>query len=208
MEDNPILRIPRAAVFAAVCVLLAAIGHALGSRTGVPASTVAQAWCVVFAAAYALADRQRSFGAIAAFLLVAQGALHPWFQAAQIEHADARCASVVQLSPGLSVPQMCGNTMPSWAVSSLMLGVYALVALACAWWLRRGEAAVFGLARFVVDRGRALIAFAALLLGFAPVAVPYRRARACPDLCGLRLPAAGVFLPVVRRGPPRVRAFV
>jgi len=207
MDDSPVLRAPRAAVFAAVCVLLAALGHALASRAGVPAATVAQAWCVVFAAAYLAAGRERSVAGIGTFLCCAQGVLHPWFQAVQIEHPAARCVSVVQASSGIDVPQMCGAAMPSWAVNALMFGLYAIAALAFAWWLRRGEAAVYALVRVVLEFGRALIDVAALLLGFSPLATPDRRARLRRERRGTRLPAAGVFLPVVRRGPPRARAF-
>lgn len=207
MDDGPVLRAPRAAVFAAVCVLLAAVGHALASHAGLPAATVAQAWCAVFAAAYLAAGRERSIAGIGVFLWCAQGVLHPWFQAVQIEHPGARCVSVVQVSSGLDVPQMCGATMPSWAVNALMLGLYALMALVCAWWLRRGEAAVYALARVVLEFGRALVDFAVLLLGLSPLATPYRQARLRRERRGPRLPAAGVFLPVVRRGPPSVRAF-
>lgn len=207
MDDSPVLRAPRAAVFAAVCVLLAAIGHALASRAGVPAATVAQAWCAVFVAAYLAAGRERSIAGIGVFLCCAQGVLHPWFQAVQIEHPEARCVSVVQVSSGIDVPQMCGAAMPSWAVNALMLGLYALAALAFAWWLRCGEAALYALARLVLEFGRALIDVAALLLSFSPLATPYRQARLRHERRGARLPAAGVFLPVARRGPPSVRTF-
>lgn len=207
MDDRPILRVPRAAVFAAVCVLLAAIGHTLASRTALPTATLAQAWSAVFAAAYFAAGRERRVGGIAAFLLAAQCALHPWFQAVQIQHPGARCVSAVQLSSGLNVPQMCGAAMPTWAVSTLTLGLYALVALMCAWWLRSGEAAVFALARAVLDRGHALIAFAALL-GLTPAVAPQRPGRPHPDRRDARPSAAGVPLPAMRRGPPALRSAV
>jgi hypothetical protein len=112
----------------------------------------------------------------------------------------------MQLPSGLNVPQICGAAMPTWAVSTLMLGVYALLALVCAWWLRRGEAAVFALARAVLEQGRALITFTVLLFGLTPAVGSYRPVRLLPERRDARPIGMGVFLPVVRRGPPMVRA--
>ncbi|MFD9248212.1 hypothetical protein ACFV0D_41155, partial [Streptomyces sp. NPDC059556] len=49
----------RAAMFAAVCVLLAATGHILMSGQGVPAWTLAVAFAATVSAAWFLAGRER-----------------------------------------------------------------------------------------------------------------------------------------------------
>jgi hypothetical protein len=73
------LRILRAAVFTAVCVVLAAAGHGLASRAAVPAWTLGAGFLAVFALALPLAGRERSLPGIAALLAVCQAALHTLF---------------------------------------------------------------------------------------------------------------------------------
>ncbi|GGJ14609.1 hypothetical protein GCM10010121_026520 [Streptomyces brasiliensis] len=69
----------RAAVFAAVCVVLAAAGHALASCATVPLWTLGAGFlgCLVIVAP--LAGRQRSLPGIAALLAVGQTVLHTLF---------------------------------------------------------------------------------------------------------------------------------
>jgi len=73
------LRILRAAVFAAVCVVLAAAGHGLASCATIPAWTLAAGFLAVFAVAAPLAGRERSLPGIAALLAVGQTVLHTLF---------------------------------------------------------------------------------------------------------------------------------
>ena len=73
------LRILRAAVFTAVCVVLAAAGHGLASRAAVPPWTLGVGFLAVFAVALPLAGRERSLPGIAAVLAVGQAALHTLF---------------------------------------------------------------------------------------------------------------------------------
>ncbi|WP_369234679.1 hypothetical protein AB5J56_23150 [Streptomyces sp. R21] len=73
------LRILRAAVFAAVCVVLAAAGHGLASCATVPAWTLATGFLTVFALAAPLAGRERSLPGIAALLAIGQTVLHTLF---------------------------------------------------------------------------------------------------------------------------------
>lgn len=73
------LRILRAAVFTAVCVVLAAVGHGLASRAPVPPWTLGAGFLAVFALALPLAGRERSLPGIAALLAVGQAALHTLF---------------------------------------------------------------------------------------------------------------------------------
>ncbi|MFC3573410.1 hypothetical protein ACFOZ0_09040 [Streptomyces yaanensis] len=73
------LRILRAAVFAAVCVVLAAAGHALASCATIPLWTLGAGFLGVFALAAALAGRERSLPGITAVLTVGQTVLHTLF---------------------------------------------------------------------------------------------------------------------------------
>jgi len=73
------LRILRAAVFAAVCVVLAAAGHALASCATIPLWTLGAGFLGMFAVAAALAGRERSLPGITAVLAVGQTVLHTLF---------------------------------------------------------------------------------------------------------------------------------
>jgi hypothetical protein len=73
------LRVLRAAVFAAVCVVLAGAGHALASCAAVPLWSLGVGFLGVFAVAAALAGRERSLPGIAALLAVGQTVLHTLF---------------------------------------------------------------------------------------------------------------------------------
>lgn len=204
MSEHLLPRATRAAALAAVCVMLAAIGHVLGSQTVLPQTTVLQAGLAAFCVGWGFARRERTLSAIAAFVLGTQAVLYIWFQAAQIHDPVARCAAVTNLPPGLTVPGMCGSAVPGWAQSALMVGSHIIGALICAWWLRRGEAALFMLGRLALTLGRALLSgLAALLraLAFVPYAGPRRTGGPRDDRRPRRL-STGAHLPVVRRGPP------
>lgn len=73
------LRMLRAAVFAAVCVVLAAAGHVLASSVTVPLWTLGAGFLTVFAVAAPLAGRERSLPGIAAVLATGQTVLHSLF---------------------------------------------------------------------------------------------------------------------------------
>ncbi|MFE9645422.1 hypothetical protein ACFYO0_15150 [Streptomyces sp. NPDC006365] len=81
------LRVPKAAMFAAVCVVLAGAGHAVASCEGVPLWSLGTGFLAVFAVAAPLAGRERSLPGIAALLAVAQTVLHTLFGLGQ--HATA-----------------------------------------------------------------------------------------------------------------------
>ncbi|MFE1034810.1 hypothetical protein ACFW40_23315 [Streptomyces sp. NPDC058807] len=76
-------RTVRAAVFAAVCVLLAALGHLLMSGAAVPWWTVAAGASVTGAAAWWLAGRERGSVAVVLLAVAAQTVLHAAFSLAQ-----------------------------------------------------------------------------------------------------------------------------
>jgi hypothetical protein len=204
MIEHLLARVIRAAALAAVCVLLASVGHVLASQNVLPQSTVLQAWAAALCVGWGFARRERTLPSIAAFVLGAQAVLYLWFQAAQIHEPVARCAAVTNLPPGLTVPGMCGTAVPGWAQTALLVASHVIAALICAWWLRRGEAALFLLRRVVLDFGRALFCGLAALLRafeFVPFAGPARERFTRDRRRPRRLPS-GALQPVVRRGPP------
>ncbi|MFE7481791.1 hypothetical protein [Streptomyces sp. NPDC057552] len=73
------LRLMRAAVFTAVCVVLSAAGHAFAAGATVPAWTLLAGFLGVLAVAAALAGRERSLPSIAGALAAGQVALHALF---------------------------------------------------------------------------------------------------------------------------------
>ncbi|HEY3478501.1 MAG TPA: hypothetical protein VGL02_06320 [Streptomyces sp.] len=88
------MRLLRAAVFAAVCVVLAAAGHTAASGRTVPVWSLALGWLAVFAVVAPLAGRERSLPGIAAALAVGQLALHTVFATGQA------CASLPSSAAG------------------------------------------------------------------------------------------------------------
>ncbi|GGV73082.1 MULTISPECIES: hypothetical protein [Streptomyces] len=87
------LRLLRAAVFAAVCVVLAAAGHALASCASVPLWALGAGFAGTLLVVAPLAGRTRSLAGIAALLAVGQTALHTLFGLAQ--HPTAAAAGAV-----------------------------------------------------------------------------------------------------------------
>ncbi|MGW3955179.1 hypothetical protein ACWEKM_30540 [Streptomyces sp. NPDC004752] len=85
------LRILRAAVFAAACVVLAAAGHTLASCAPVPLWTLGVGFLGCMALVVPLAGRERSLPGIAALLAFGQTALHVLFGLGQ--HGTAAMAS-------------------------------------------------------------------------------------------------------------------
>ncbi|MGW6539964.1 hypothetical protein ACWGBV_22040 [Streptomyces sp. NPDC055051] len=73
----------RAALFAAVCVLLAATGHILMSGQGVPAWTLSLSFAATVAVTWVLADRERGLLAVTTASVVVQSALHTAFSWSQ-----------------------------------------------------------------------------------------------------------------------------
>jgi hypothetical protein len=94
-------RTTRAAVFAAVCVLLATLGHVLMSGTSVPWWALVAAVAVTGGAAWCLAGRERGLLLVSCVVVAAQTALHEWFSYAQ----DLSTPSAPSMPPmSLGVP--------------------------------------------------------------------------------------------------------
>ncbi|MFF8261096.1 hypothetical protein [Streptomyces virginiae] len=84
------LRLIRAAVFTAVCVVLSASGHALASCATVPWWSLCVGFLAVFAVAAPLAGRRRTLPGLAAGLAAGQLSLHALFGLGQHSTAPAQ----------------------------------------------------------------------------------------------------------------------
>ncbi|MFG2934921.1 hypothetical protein [Streptomyces sp. NPDC048282] len=174
-------RTVRSAVFAAVCVLLAAVGHVLMSGSPVPAWALAAGTAVTTALGWTLSARERGLALVASAAVGAQTALHCGFSAAQVwttsttsmgsMHMDmagdmsAMHMGSAHISPAEYLVLGTGGT-----ASTGMLAAHLLAALLCGLWLGHGERAAFRISRAAAARLTApLIAPLRLLLAL-PVA--------------------------------------
>ncbi|MGW5396276.1 hypothetical protein [Streptomyces sp. NPDC003952] len=112
-QAGPGLRLIRAAVFTAVCVVLSAAGHALASCATVPWWSLCAGFLAVFAVAAPLAGRRRSLPGIAAALAGGQLALHTLFGLGQ-HNAPAGSGTSSETSlAALAAQLVCGgNSVP------------------------------------------------------------------------------------------------
>ncbi|MGW4771249.1 hypothetical protein ACWEO2_24800 [Nocardia sp. NPDC004278] len=184
---SPHLRAIRAAIFAAIGVLLSAVGHAEASGHALSLSTLLVAFAATGSVAWALADRQRGIIAIGGGLLVMQAALHLWFG-----------VSVVSGGHGASHVSALPDSLAQ-AGSLAMIAGHAVAAVVCAVWLWCGERALFALLRALYSRILAplLLVLIHSTVDEAGVGVPVVSERAA-------VPVRGAVLRhvVARRGPP------
>ncbi|MEU9167021.1 hypothetical protein AB0D34_04335 [Streptomyces sp. NPDC048420] len=94
------LRVLRAAVFAAVCVVLAAAGHSIASCATVPLWTLGAGFLGAVLVVAPLAGRERSLPGIATLLAVGQTVLHVLFGLGQ--HGTTAMASMTSMSSAQS----------------------------------------------------------------------------------------------------------
>ncbi|MEO3973075.1 hypothetical protein [Streptomyces sp. CAU 1734] len=200
------LRTLRAALFAAICISLAAMGHSFTSGHDLPLTALLPALPVTAAAAWIAARRRRGAFSIGAALLAAQGALHLWFARVGTVHSAPPSPAGHPAPPphGASGAGAAADTMimadgtllgPSPAA---MIAVHLLSAAGCAIWLARGETAFLRLARAV-----GALAFTplrppptAVPLPAGPRPVPHRHRTAPPRR------AVPLTHTLIRRGPP------
>lgn len=246
----------RAAVFAAVCTLLAVGAHLPMTAAAVPFPAVALGAAAVFAVARAAAARERGLGAITALVGGCQLGLHlvfDFFQRAQgavapgsggpavadgVRRSAAALASTASMSSMPSMPSMRDpvaalsmdsmssmssvdpmSSMASPAAGPLaahaapmglstgMTLAHVLAALVAAWWLRRGEAAVFAAVRWTGALVRASWLTLARLLAVPAAVVPAPAAirdRGSVPPSGLR--SRLIRFVVIGRGPPAAAA--
>ncbi|MFV8127304.1 hypothetical protein [Streptomyces syringium] len=228
-QSGQVPRTLRAAVFAAVCVLLAALGHAVMSGTHVPWWSVAVALCGTGSGAWFLAGRERGPVLITLATVGAQTGLHSFFTLAQnvaqnvALEAAARAAgdgtTAMTGMPGSGTSMsMGGHTMPMPAGHSGhsmgamdqmamhaghgalgMWSAHVLVALICGIWLSGGEQAAFRLGRTL---GARLFAPLLVLFGDVPPCSRPPRIRADRTRAAQRLRQLLYAHVLATRGPP------
>ncbi|MFD8014834.1 hypothetical protein [Streptomyces sp. NPDC058955] len=197
------LRALRAALFAVVCVVLAAVGHSSMSAHPLDPSTLLTALAATAAVAWCAAGRRRGPVACAGATLAAQGVLHVAFSltgahtpAAPTPHTG-HAAHAAHQAPAAPTPD---SLAPLTEGGPGMLAVHLLAALVCGLWLARGEAAFFALAEAALTPLRHLLA---VPLGPAAVPADPRRPVRRPRR-NARRPHVVVLAHVLsRRGPPR-----
>ncbi|WP_215448209.1 hypothetical protein [Streptomyces sp. ATCC 21386] len=183
-------RTTRAAMFAAVCVLLAALGHVLMSGAHVPWWALAVGAAATGAAGWCLAGRERGLPLITSVVVAAQTALHWGFElAGPSGSAGTSAVSVGVMDMGSAPMEHTVHMGPTahmahgdpthslldgtYASSSGMLAAHLLAALLCGLWLAHGERAAFALLRAVAGRLAAPLRLALAV----PVAVERPRPR-------------------------------
>ncbi|MEU2711975.1 hypothetical protein [Streptomyces sp. NPDC007205] len=195
MSASPAVRALRAAVFAAVCVLLAAAGHGLAMGAVPPLWADAAGFLAVFALGLVLGGRERSLPGIGAAMLLTQAGLHLGFDAARPGSGTARMAAM----PGHAMAAM--HTHAPMAAQPHLTGhataAHLLAALAASWWLRRGEAALWSLLR----RAATLVPGLSAWWRDTPLPAPAGDPPRVPAAPGPPRPAL-LRHAVSRRGPP------
>ena len=201
MSASPAVRSLRAAVFAAVCVLLAAAGHGLAMGDMPPPWADAAGFVVVFGLGRALAGRERGLPEIGAGMLLTQAGLHLGFDAARrvTPMHSTRMAGM----PHMAHTHMSGHPMAHMAqyphaVTAHATVAHVVAALVAAWWLRRGEVALWSLLR----RTAALVPGLAAWWHDAPLPAPVDGLRPAPAGPIRPRPLLALRHAVSRRGPP------
>ncbi|WP_105968628.1 hypothetical protein [Streptomyces geranii] len=209
------VRTLRAAVFAAVCVLLAALGHVLMSGSSVDWRTLLAGTVVTGGAGWCLAGRERGLPLVVGVVVVTQGALHSAFSLTRGATGSAGTAtdSMDMAHAGTDTGMSMAATMGHMAhgghdteflsssflsTSYGMLAAHTLAALLCGLWLAYGERAAFRILRSVAGR-----LVAPLRLALARPATPdrprLRPRRGHSDRAPRLLPLVHV---ITSRGPP------
>lgn len=224
------IRAVRAALFTALVVTLSSASHVLLSRVPLPLTAVALLAGAVFAVAFALAGRERRFGAIAGLLVPLELVADTVFTTGQHLCYGAAGGPITGPLRSVGVDLLCGGeapvpltgvasagtplagvtatgdgaaallASPGPAVPWLLLAAHVAVGLLAAAWLRHGEAALAGLLRAAAAVAFRPLLTAAAVAGTARLLV--RRDARSAGRTGPLLPARLLVHSVGRRGPP------
>jgi hypothetical protein len=128
------LRLLRAVVFTAVCLVLSAVGHVMMSGVGIPAWALLVGFAGVFVVALGLTGRECSYPGIAGTVLASELALHFFFSAAQgtaQAAPSAAGAAALWVAALVCVPGQHGAALPpGMSVGALLRSVGLNPALA------------------------------------------------------------------------------
>ncbi|WP_026179554.1 hypothetical protein [Streptomyces hokutonensis] len=193
-------RTMRAAMFAAVCVVLASLAHVMMSGNHVPPWALSAGLVATGTAGWCLAGRERGLPLIVTVVVVSQTMLHSAFSLTRSASADTDMA-MGSMQPGsMDMAASSAGGTPSTG----MLVAHLFAALLCGLWLAHGEKAAFRILRVVIGR---LAAPLRLLLALpAPTDRPrLRRRRLRSD----RAPHSLLLVhSITSRGPPARTAVV
>ncbi|MFI7409710.1 hypothetical protein ACIBU0_13705 [Streptomyces sp. NPDC049627] len=158
-------RASRAAVFAAVCVALAAVAHVMMSGSHVPAGTLVGGAATTGVVGWCLAGRERGPALIVSVVVALQTALHLAFSLVPQEAVGQAQASTGMGSMSHTMPPMHmdstdlghlslrhldhGGHVTGGTSSAGMVAAHLLAALLCGLWLAYGERAAFRILRAV-----------------------------------------------------------
>ncbi|MFG2777315.1 hypothetical protein ACGFY7_05545 [Streptomyces prunicolor] len=151
-------------MFAAVCVVLAALGHVLMSGRHVPGWALAAGLAATGVAGWSLAGRERGLPLIVTLVVATQAALHSAFslaqpatgttagQSAAMDMGSADMGSMhMSATDSMDMGHVSAATT-SGTSSPGMLTAHLLAALLCGLWLAHGERAAFRVLRSVAGR--------------------------------------------------------
>ncbi|MDX2938691.1 hypothetical protein [Streptomyces ipomoeae] len=205
-------RTVRAVVFAAVCVLLAALGHVMMSGSHVSAWPLAAGAVATGVAGWSLAGRERGLPLIVTVVVAAQTALHEAFSFTQSATEPSGATTSMDMS-GMGSMDMGSTHMDSMDMAHAhamnhsvaagsptagMLAAHLLAALLCGLWLAYGEKAAFRILRAVAGWLAAPLRLL-LALPAVPDRSRIRRGRPRSD----RAPSLRLLVhSITSRGPP------
>ncbi|MEU3186337.1 hypothetical protein ABZ707_19345 [Streptomyces sp. NPDC006923] len=223
MRAGALFRLTRAVVFAAVCVVVSGLGHALQSGTPLPLPALAPAFVAMSGVGWWLAGRERGALLVAAVSAAGQVGMHGLFSRLHpcLPHGvtlpdglfgKGRSAAGPVHSHHGSTGESGMDLAGSWApliipdlpsLTSGMAAAHLVAGLLCGWWLWRGEAAVRQLGRSL-----ALFVCAPLRLAWSLLSrtghLPPRPASRTPRRPYRRPSRPVVLQGISRRGPPPV----
>jgi hypothetical protein len=193
MPDRMALRALRMTVFAAVCVVLAATAHWLDSGLRPGAAPLVLGGGIALFVANRLAGQERSLPAIAGCVIAIQAVLHVVFVLCDTGHRVAGAHAAAHGAVATVEPRL--------GMSGGMALAHLIAAMAAAAWLRRGEAALWSLCRWLSARTGAPLR---LLLAVLAAGVPGAGPLVLPATQGGGQPRRTRLLRhvVSRRGPP------
>ncbi|NJP65818.1 hypothetical protein [Streptomyces spiramenti] len=201
MRPGRALRGIRAATFAAVCVVLAGVGHAHGGAA-VPLALVCAVLPALTVVAWALAGRRRGPWAVTCAAVATQAGLHLLFAVGAPGHGSpveaASHHGTAAHPPGAHDAAVGGPL----ELSLTMVAAHLLAAVVSGWWLAQGERAVFGL---VAHTGARLTVFCRPR---APLPVLPRPLGSRTPIAVRPRPTRLLLHSLISRGPPRARAVV
>jgi hypothetical protein len=205
-------------VFAAVCVLLAALGHVMMSGSHVPVWALAAGTGATGVVGWCLAGRERGLPLIVAVVVAAQTALHEAFAFAQSATEPSGATTSMDMS-GMRSMDMGSKHMDSMDMAHMhamnhsaaggspstgMLAAHLVAALLCGLWLAYGEKAAFRILRAVAGWLAAPLRLL-LALPAVPDRPRVRRGRPRSD----RAPSLRLLVhSITSRGPPGVPAVI